>query len=251
MARSGAMAGMVRRAASLVFGLLGMLALVMPVLAGDRAQLDLIGYSADGSYFAFEEFGVQDGSGFAYSSIYVVDLVDDSWVVGTPIRVLADDEQTSLSAIRVQAQTAAASYLTMLGITEPAEFVAMLGDGLPDTDGQSLRFGVPAFGVGTVAGSHGLELTRFDTSSATPCQEWFGSPPRGYQLSLVDEAGSRIVHRDESLPRSRGCPVDYRLYGVVLPFAPEPLSHAVAILSVYTFGFEGPDRRFIVVPLGF
>ena len=85
MARSGAMAGMVRRAASLVFGLLGMLALVMPVLAGDRAQLDLIGYSADGSYFAFEEFGVQDGSGFAYSSIYVVDLVDDSWVVGTQI----------------------------------------------------------------------------------------------------------------------------------------------------------------------
>ncbi len=83
MIPNAARAGMGRLVASLI-GL--SLLLVMPALAGDRAQIDLIGYSDDGSYFAFEEFGIQDGSGFAYSSIYVVDLVDDSWVVGTPIR---------------------------------------------------------------------------------------------------------------------------------------------------------------------
>jgi predicted secreted protein len=242
---------MVRRVASL-FGLLALLLMpAAPALAGDRAQIDLIGFSEDGSYFAFEEFGVQDGSGFAYASIYVVDVVDDSWVVGTPIRVLAEDELATLAEIRAEAQLKAANYITMLGIAVPGEFVAMIGDGVPDNDGQSLSFGVPAYGVGAVEGGHSLELARFDTSSATPCQEWFGSVPRGYQLSVVDDAGKRVVHRDDSLPRSRGCPVDYRLYGVVLPFAAEPLRDAVAIVSVYTFGFEGPDRRFIVVPLGF
>ncbi len=37
----------------------------VPTLAGDRALIDVIGYSDDLRYLAFEEFGVQDGSGFA------------------------------------------------------------------------------------------------------------------------------------------------------------------------------------------
>ena len=238
--------------ARLVVSLLGAIALLIgPALAGDRAQIDPIGYSADGSYFAFEEFGVQDGSGFAYSSIYVIDVADDSWVVGTPVRVLAQDEQASLEDIRAQAHAEADIYITMLGIAVPAEFVAMIGDGVPGDAGQSLTFGVPGYEVGMVTDSHTLELARFDTSSATPCQQWFSSTPRGYQLSIADDAGTRVVHRDDSLPRSRGCPVDYRLYGVLLPFGRDNLQRAVAILSVHTFGFEGPDRRFLAVPLGF
>jgi len=247
MTLNAARAGMVRLVASLL-AMLGLL--TAPALAGDRAQLDLIGYSRDGSYFAFEEFGIQDGSGFAYSSIYVVDLVDDSWAVGTPIRITAEEESVPLTDIRAQARGKAASYIATLGIEVPAELVAMIGDGAPGDDGLTLSFGLPGLGINPVEAGHTLQLTRYGTSSATPCLEWFGSAPQGYALSIEDEAGSRVVHRDDSLPRSRGCPVNYRLYGVVLPFAPAPLSHAVALISVYTFGFEGPDRRFLAVPLG-
>ncbi|MGV8832607.1 MAG: DUF2259 domain-containing protein [Devosia sp.] len=242
---------MVRLAASLV-GLVGFLAmLVLPAMAGDRAQINVIGYSADGSYFAFEEFGIQDGSGFAYSSVYLVDLVDDSWVIGTPFRVLAEDENMPLAEIRVAAQAKAADNIAMLGIDVPGEFVAMIGDGVPDADAKTLTFGTPGPAVGSVTGAHTLALTQFETRAAAPCVEWFSSPAHGYQLSISNYEGNRVVHRDDSLPRSRGCPVDYRLFGVVLPFADTPLSHAVGIISVYTFGFEGPDRRFIAVPLGF
>ena len=62
------------------------LGLAVPALAGDRALLDIVGYSSDDRFLVFEEFGIQDGSGFAYSSIYAVDLIEDSWVVGTPER---------------------------------------------------------------------------------------------------------------------------------------------------------------------
>ncbi len=241
-----ARAGMARLGASL----LAMLALAAPAMAGDRALVDIIGYSEDARYFAFEEFGIQDGSGFAYSSIYIVDLSTDSWVVGTPIREQADDEGMSLSQIRAEVQLQAAEDLADFGIDMPAEYAALLGDGAPDTDGRSLRFGSPGYGPGEVSGDYELRLSSFPTTAAAPCAEWFSVDPMGYQLVIADTGGERLIHRDGPLPRSRGCPVTYRIYGVVLPFNAGSISDAVALISVYPGGFEGPDRRFIAVPLG-
>ncbi len=241
-----AKAGMVRLGASL----LGVLALATPAMAGDRALIDIIGYSESGQYFAFEEFGIQDGSGFAYSSIYIVDLSTDSWVVGTPIREQADDEGLSLSQIRAEVQLQAKPDIEGFDISRPAEYAALLGDGAPGADGKSLRFGSPGFGPGEVSGDYELRLSTFPTTAAAPCAEWFSVDPMGYQLVIADKGSERLIHRDGALPRSRGCPVTYRLHGVVLPFNAGSISDAVALISVYPGGFEGPDRRFIAVPLG-
>jgi hypothetical protein len=35
-----------------------------------------------------------------------------------------------------------------------------------------------------------------------------------------------------------------------MPFMSPSIADAVAIISVYPGGFEGPDRRFLAVPLG-
>lgn len=241
------MAVMVRLAVS-VIGF--MLATIIPAVAGDRALVEVIGYSEDARYFAFEEFGIQDGSGFAYSSVYIVDLSSDSWVVGTPIREQADSEDASLSQVRAAVQLEAADDIAALGITTPAEFAALIGDGTPGTDAQTLRFGAPGYNPGAVSGDYELRLHSFMTTATSPCAEWFGVDPMGYQLLIADKGKERLIHRDAALPRSRGCPVTYRLYGVVLPFNAGSISHAVALISVYPSGFEGPDRRFIAVPLG-
>ncbi|WP_162247332.1 DUF2259 domain-containing protein [Devosia sp. Root635] len=238
---------MARRGAS-VFAMLALLA--TPALAGDRALVDIIGYSESGQYFAFEEFGIQDGSGFAYSSIYVVDLSTDSWVVGTPIREQADDEGVTLAQIRAEAQVQAAADIAGFGIDVPAEFAALIGDGAPGADGQSLRFGAPGYNPGDVTGDYELRLRSFPTTAAAPCADWFSVEPLGYELMIANMGSARLIHRDGALPRSRGCPVTYRLYGVVLPFSAGSISDAVALVSVYPGGFEGPDRRFIAVPLG-
>lgn len=224
--------------------------LATPALAGDRALIDFIGFSDDSRYFAFEEFGIQDGSGFAYSSVYVIDLTSDSWVVGTPIRVQASNESTSLGQVRAQVQAEAADDIATLGIAVPVEIAALIGDGTPDTDAQALRFGAPAYDPGAVTGDYELQLLSFDTAAAAPCREWFSVSPKGYELSIIDGDNERLLHRDTTLPRSRGCPVTYRLYGVVMPFNAGSISQAVGIVSVYPGGFEGPDRRFIAVPLG-
>ena len=231
--------------AALALALLG-----TPAFAGDRALIDFIGFSADSRYFAFEEFGIQDGSGFAYSSIYVVDLTSDSWVVGTPIRMQADDESVTLSQIRAEVQLQAADEIETLGIDVPVEIAALIGDGAPNSDAQTLRFGAPAYDPGAVSGDYELQLSSFVTTAASPCKEWFSVDPMGYELVISDKGSERLLHRDTTLPRSRGCPVSYRLYGVVLPFNAGSIGDAVGIVSVYPGGFEGPDRRFIAVPLG-
>ncbi len=252
MKRNAARADMVQRVARRLLGLLGALVLlVIPALAGDRALIEVIGYSRDSHYLAFEEFGIQDGSGFAYSTVYVIDLVEDNWVVGTPIRKLADKEETSLLEVRAEAREKAGETLATLGIDAPVQVLAMAADGAPDMDGQSLHFGLPGYGIGDVMGDYRLTLSTGEVQAMTPCNAWFGARAIGFSLAVADGDQTRLVHQDDTLPRSRGCPVNYRIYAVLAPWVDDPLPHAVALISIYAQGFEGPDRRFLAVPLGF
>ncbi len=237
---------MQKLAAVLVLAFAGFFAL--PASAADSALYDVIGYSEDGNYFAFEEFGIQDGSGFPYSNIYVIDLGLDKWVIGTPVSVIGDDATRTLAEIRKQAQKNAQSFIDNLGIHVPAQLLAANGDGALETDGLGLDFGLPGFGA-AVNGRFGLQLDIFKVEGGAPCMEWFGTAPMGYALKLKTNDQSQDVHRDQGLPRSRGCPETYRITAVYRPFQGVGVGRMVALLSVYVHGFEGLDRRFIAVPL--
>lgn len=229
---------------------IALMSMVLPAMAGDRALIDYVGFSQDFRYFAFEEFGIQDGSGFAYSNLYVIDLESDSWVVGTPVRFQAESEEASLEDVRQMVADKAAGHVSEFGIGVPVEIAALIGDGVPDNPARSLVFGAPGYLPGAVSGQYTLNLSTFTTQATSPCGEWFDIEPKGYELSIADSGTTRLVHRDQNLPRSRGCPMDYRIHSVVMPFLGATLSNAVAIISVYPGGFEGPDRRFLAVPLG-
>jgi predicted secreted protein len=238
-----------RRAASLV-AVLG--AMTLPALAGDRALLDVIGFSPDASYFAFEEYGEQDGSGFAYANIYVVDVARDSWLPGTPVRVRADDEATPLADIRAEADGKAQPFLEETNVSTPAEIVALIGDGAVGPDATVLSFGRPGYAAGEVSDRRDLQLTTFPATSVEDCSTYFGTEPLGYRLTLSDGSAAITLHEDTGpLPRSRGCPLDYRLHAVVLPWQSVVQERGVVIVSVYPGGFEGPDRRFLAVPFAF
>lgn len=215
----------------------------------ERADLNLVGYSADGRYFAFEEFGIQDGSGFAYSSIFVVDLGEDAWAAG-PFRRQAEDEDTPLGTVRGGAVADAAAALAALAIEVPAVTIALNGDGETGTDGLSLDFGVPGYSQpGHVFGAYRLSLEIFKAPSPEDCLTYLGDDPMGFALVLTADGVAAEIYRDEAIPASRGCPTTYRIYGVAVPFGAHDLAHAVALISVYGFGFEGVDRRFVAAPL--
>lgn len=230
--------------------LLAAFALVSPAWAGDKANFNALGYDEKGQFFAFEEFGVSDGAGLAYDSIYVIDVKKDAWVLGTPVRLQAVDESETLAGIRARAMAKAQPVLTDLGIDAPADPIALIGDGMLDTDAKSLSFGIPSFREpGAVDGRFTLTLVTAPAASTAPCETWFESKPLGFRLTLAGDGPDRLLHADTNLPQSRGCPTAYRLYGVFLPVDAADLSSAVVIISVFPHGFEGPDRRFLAVPL--
>lgn len=252
MTRNAVPAALGRLAASLI----ALFALALPAAAADRALINMLGYSTDGRHFAFEQFGIQDGSGFPFSEIYIVDLVDDSWVAGTPIHVTLDDETAALADAREQAMDKAKARLDALEIGVPVEILAMIGEGeYASESGLRLQWSTPTCcGAGnTQADAQSLILeTRGITSKESYCTP--DMAPVGYSLWYQDEAGRRELHSDgDVLPGSRGCTLDYRLHAVVRPFsgwyAEGFTSRRVAIVASYPFGFEGVNRRFLAVPI--
>ncbi|RYE85638.1 MAG: DUF2259 domain-containing protein, partial [Hyphomicrobiales bacterium] len=159
------------------------LALAAPALAGDRAQFHPIGYSEDGRYFAFEEFGIQDGSGFPYSTTTIVDLPADKWVSGTPYRMVRQDESISIGDLRRLAAKDMARSIDTLGIDYPAAIIALNGDGDPDAAAGSLRFGQPGYGLLPVEDEHLLELEAFDLASGSDCAI-IDDKTKGFALKL-------------------------------------------------------------------
>jgi len=236
---------MARRAASLL--LLGAL-VAPPAVAGDRALIDFVGFSEDGRYFAFEEFGVQDGSGFPYSNIYVIDVPADKWVAGTPFRARLEDEEASQIEARKAAAELGQQTIDELGITRPVDLVAVNGDGELG-DGTYLTFGAPGYFPNDPQGVFTLTMDIFAAESPENCESLLADKAMGFSLTLTYAQGTRELFADKVLPRSRGCPTTYRIYGVVAPQYATPPAGYVAIIAAYPFGFEGPDRRFIAIPL--
>jgi predicted secreted protein len=245
MQRNVGRAASARLAASLL------LCSAAPALAGDAAAFDPIGFSADGRYFAYEEYGIEDGSGFAYDNVYVVDLIEDKWV-GRPVRVRVDDEAAPLPAVRAQAMAEAKSMLDRAALVDAPEVILLNADGEVGADGLEVQFGSLGNGLDAPQEPWTLALARFDSSSTAPCASYgMEEPVQGFALTLTDPAGKAAeIHRDEAVPASRGCVSDYRIHAVVGPFqrgfSDSPL---VALVSVYSLGFEGPNRRFVTVPI--
>jgi predicted secreted protein len=216
--------------------------------AGDTATPQVLGFSADGKVFAFEEYGIQDGSGFPYANRFYIDTATDSFVSGSPIRVRIDDEAADVSTARAQARekgeaivpestlaanpgvTAGWNAVTELS-ADPFRMTAYPRPIFPPID-SPVEFQLEEIpmaasgsceGLGDVAG---FRLLRID-------------PTPGGQTALV--------HEDASLPASRNCPQGYRIGGIQTfhPGSGDPVF--AVMIAVRSVGFEGPDHRWIAV----
>lgn len=220
--------------------------------AGDIASLRPIGFSADGGVFAFEEYGIQDGSGFPYSNIYAIDTVKDAYLPGTPVRIRIDDEAAGLGAARAQAAQKAAPILAAHAPDDhPGQLVAFNPVSEMESDPHQLRYlaypADPAFGK-----PYGLRLEEKPQPPPAACKDLLPEI-KAFRLLLTEKDGapvSETVHEDQSVPKSRGCTSGYRLGGVVT-HQPPGGSHMVhmAMVMVLSFGFEGRDGRWIAVPV--
>jgi predicted secreted protein len=220
-----------------------------PALAGDAAELNILGFSADGLVFAFEEFGIQDGSGFPYANRYYIDTGSDKFVAGSPVRVRIDDEAANLELVRQQARERGDAIVTNATLAANRGFTA---GARPATQisGDAHHMAVnprPVFPP--IDPALELRLEEFSVQGPDFCAD-FG-PIKGFRLTrLGGQPGEQAVllHEDTALPASRGCALGYSI-GAVQTFFPQGGAPVYAVLiSVRSSGFEGPDHRWIAVP---
>lgn len=213
------------------------------------AQFGLIGFSENGRYLAYETFGHYGPEALGRATVHLMDLVEHRWVIGSPVTATTTDPSRNLASLRSEAKARAAFLIDELHITRPAVFAAMIGDGAPENDAQRLHFRVPRTDQEPRSVPFTLEIAAYDVQAAAPCEGLMEGPPRGFSLSLESFGQNSQVYADGALPRSRGCPNDYRLVAVVIPYQAEDMRHAVALVSVRNIATDGVSRDFVPVPL--
>lgn len=221
--------------------------------AGDTASIAVLGFSGDGAIFAFEEYGVQDGSGFPYANRYYIDTAGDSFLPGTPVRVRIEDESATVEAARAAARERGQTVISDAILAAHRGYAAGV-NAVTELSADPTRWAVnprPVFPPIDDPVEFRLEEVRVATPDR--CRDL--GEIKGFRLvriGVAPGATARLIHEDRSIPTSRGCPLGYALAGVQT-FYPDTGEPVFAVLiAVRSFGFEGPDHRFIAVtgPLG-
>ncbi len=209
-----------------------------------------LGFSPDGRHFAFMEYGVQDGSGFPFASVHVIDLDRDAWA-GPPVHVLLEEEAEDPRIAMQKALKQAHALLKRTGIAP-----LLTGRELfhaPATEGTgpaiTATFALYRWQLDDPRRRYGLRLSTFALPGGN-CVPGLVEGARGFALDA--QAGSEgdwtRLYADRTIPASRHCPVSYAIDRVIL-YAPSHGKARTVIIVRYAFpGFEGFDERYLALP---
>ena len=219
--------------------------------AGDFSTFQSLGFSPDGKVYAFEEFGVQDGSGFPYSNVYFVDTEKDSHLSGTPIRVRIDSEEAGIAKARAESRDKAKALVDTYDVLDnPGVLAAFNPMGEGNVDTKRIDYVQHAIEP-TPGGSFALALEEIPLPLPEKCRDITPDGGKGFRLTLVrrdGEVADTVVHADTHIPESRSCPLSYQVSGAVTFNRPGGDPVHVALVLVRSFGFEGANGRWIAVP---
>jgi predicted secreted protein len=215
--------------------------------AGDAANVEVLGFSENGNIFAFEEYGIQDGSGFPYANRYYIDTNTDEFLPGTPILVQFDNERAELETARSQASALGESIIQDSVLrAHRGNTVGM--NSLTELNADPFRMVVnprPVFPQ--IDATVEFRLEEIPLPAPEGCESL--GPAAGFRLLRIDardHAPTRLLHEDTRIPKSRNCPNGYRIGGVQSYFGSGRPAFAV-LIAVRQHGFEGPDFRWIAV----
>lgn len=219
------------------------------LFAGDFANLNFIGFSKDGKFLAFEEYGTTDGAGFPYSNIYFINVESNSYAAA-PVNIRIEKESATEAQARSKAKFAAAKNLQSFKITAGNTGTHAVSHLLNDLSFYQESPGAidTAHFAGIVASANyrkgDYELSLKPILTETKDCKVFERETYKMELTLRDNENktTRVLQKDADLPKTRGCATDYAIQEVYLYE-----NHIAAFLNVFSPGFEGDDMRFMVV----
>jgi hypothetical protein len=247
--------------------------------AADSSALEFRGLSKDGRYVAFEQYGVQDGSGFTYSSIDFID-VDNNRLAAKKIHVVDEDPifevGYGLWRPRKQANEKAEATFKKLGIQKSENNSISLRKVIsrsPFEDATSLKeVSFSNRGLFWEAGHSLNKVTLKLSTLSLPCPNANGfcgaiggenNQALGIKLDLEStsdrEAGfnyTKNLQTDSRVPGSRSYAHDYFIKDVYVydpmvesidnPVQPDN-AKIIVVLGMKAQGFEGSNMDYMFV----
>lgn len=229
----------------LVFALFSLLTL--NCFAGDYATLNVIGFSKNGRYLAFEEYGSQDGSGFPYSNICFIDTAKNVYAAPC-IGVIIEKESATESSARRRSALLARKKLKQLGIVKGNTGKLVVSHQITDLTFEKSENAASvvkfAEEIGSMYRRGDLELVLKETPVKVKDCEVYELETNLLELTLVnnEDDTNKVLQKDAALPASRGCALSYELQDVYLYEG-----FIATFVRYFTPGFEGPDMRFMAV----
>lgn len=207
--------------------------LAAPVLlfAGDGAIFTSLGFSKEGRYFAFAQYGEQDGSGFPYAELYIVDVEKNDFVSGGVIKNLwkdQDDPQARGIHVLLETRSSADSLLKKYGIDakrQPHFAVSHTADERDLVEWKS-RDGI-LLGLKLEQQGDG-ELGMFNSAAA-------------FQLLLSQN--KKLLATIGNFKRFRKHVIRYDIDRVLTS---EDDIAVIVVVRMTSIGFEGPNIRYMV-----
>lgn len=217
-------------------------------LAGDLASLNFIGFSRDGKYAAFEEYGEFDGEATdlqTYSHYYFLNVEKNSYA-SNPVRIDSGrrDARTRAKAqarpILKKLRIVANNTGDLLVARMPTDDVYLQVSG--NNESIKVKFDTSVnLGMGSPE-SHEFELVlkTLETKETSPC----GNNMYRIELLLKDlKSGTeKYLQKDSNVPEERQCPFYYGIQYVYLNN-----DSLVVFLNTYVQGFESRDMRYMAV----
>ena len=225
------------RRAILILLLLAAPAAAMP---GDEAELLVLGFSADGRYFAYAQSGREPETWYPYASVHAIDVTTDKWLPESPISLVLKDREKSTRDARREIGLSAEKRWGKLGLDTPGVTLLERKPGQPIDKGDEVEVTIPSVGPARVRLTPKL-------LPAEGC-EGFAGESVGLVLDLLTFEGARIrrLQEDSRIPSSRGCPIGYAIAEVVVLERKAKPPVIAVVFAVFKVGATGIDRRYLV-----
>ncbi|MBY3233900.1 DUF2259 domain-containing protein [Rhizobium laguerreae] len=217
-------------------------------LAGDIANIQPIGFSADGKVFGFQEFGIEESGNLPYSNTYFIDTEDGHYLEGTPFHTELTDKDANLSKARRQNLTAARSQMDKYDLlTNPGLIAAFNPPTELGSPSKTLRYTTLATD-GPPKAPYTLSLGEMPVPTPKDCAA-VDKRIIGFSLQMIEREGApnrQAARQATAVPAERVCSVEYRIGGAVV-YQPEG-GNQVHIALVLAFDADR-NGRWIAVPV--
>jgi predicted secreted protein len=253
--------------AALAFGLAVLTC--SPALAIESLAVKVLGFSPDGRYFAFVQYGGHGDHSSYIAETFVIDTNRDRFVEGVPMRLIVDmrennpNEDEELKEILVTAAERAAPLMSRYGITKPGALLVRV----EEAKTQEVFSGSdrPVAGTNAVTAKHvllgdlGLKLdlkklvwpktSRLGShkGAASCAKEVDWQKGAGFRLTLARGGQTTVLNDDKTIPASRDCALDYGIAEVHAFDRPDGKVTLAVLIGMDQRGFEGNDRVFLAV----